>query len=117
MAKRAGRKKEVTKPTRVAFDYIKSASFRVIHADGAIGGVTPGGYIHMALYNERRALPIRIVFAAAERGLGEEISREEPDSFERELEVDVFLDLDTAQALRNWLSEKIALLSQLKERS
>lgn len=54
------KKKKGTSPTtapQIRFNYIKSAQFRVIHADGAIGGVTPNGFIHMALFNERAAIP------------------------------------------------------------
>lgn len=42
---------------KLNFHYIKSRHFRVIHADGAFGGVTAKGYIHFAFYNERGAIP------------------------------------------------------------
>ena len=44
----------------VAFDFIKSEYFRVIHADGALGGPTPQGLVHMAFYSERPPIPRRM---------------------------------------------------------
>ena len=40
------------RPTRVRFHYLKSQLWRVVHVDGAIGGITPRGMIHAALYSE-----------------------------------------------------------------
>src|SRR3989442_6878794 len=52
---------EATKPQDVTFHYIKSSQFRVVHADGIIGGVTPRGLIHIAVFSERPAIPQVIV--------------------------------------------------------
>jgi hypothetical protein len=41
----------------VVFEYIKSQLFRVIHSDGAIGGITPTGNVHVAFYSDRAAIP------------------------------------------------------------
>lgn len=46
-----------TLPSSVKFHYLKTAHFRTIHADGAIGNITPSRSIHMAIYNERPAIP------------------------------------------------------------
>jgi len=96
---------------RVAFDYIKSEHFRVIRADGAIGGVTPNGTIHMAFYSERLAIPRRVVYELGSNGrLGKEIESEKVsrDSIVREMDVDLFINLDTAIALHEWLGHRIA---------
>jgi hypothetical protein len=42
---------------RLPFHFRKSSLFRVIHADGAYGGISPNGNIHFALYNERFPIP------------------------------------------------------------
>ena len=95
---------------RVAFDYIKNHHFRSIRADGAIGGITPNGNIHFALYSERLPLPKRLVHEVNEDGsLGpvmpnETVSR---DAIVREMEVDVFLDISVARGLSEWLKEKL----------
>ena len=98
---------EPVKPT-VTFDYIKGTSFRSIRADGAIGGVTPNGHIHMAIYSERNAIPRRTVFDLDEDGkLGQLREMETRGSIVREMEVDIFLDLRTAQSIYEWLGQRI----------
>ena len=107
-----------TEDRSVVFDYIKSNYFRVIHADGAIGGVTARGYIHMSLFSERASIPKQIKFSVDKNGhLGDEISRETRGTFIREMEADVFMDEDGAVALHQWLGEKIAQLHELKSKT
>jgi len=95
---------------RVAFDYIKSTNFRVVRADGAIGGITPNGFIHFALYTERAPIPRRLVHEVKENGAlggpipGEEVVR---DAVVREMDTDVYVTIETAMSLHKWLGEKI----------
>jgi hypothetical protein len=106
--------KESQKQHEVVINYLKSNFFRVIHADGAWGGISPRGDIHISFYNERSALPDISRFTLSEEG---QIAQ--PEFFKsnskviREIEADVIMDLGTAQALRNWLSERITLLEKL----
>lgn len=98
----------------VVFDYIKSAGFRSVRADGAIGGVTPNGHIHMALYSERAAIPRRMVHELAKNGaVGPVREVETRNSFVREMEVDIYLDIATATAIHEWLGNNI---EQVKNR-
>lgn len=94
----------------VAFDYIKSQAFRVIRADGAIGGITPNGHIHMALFSERQAIPRRIVTKVNPDGtLGDQVPEqtESRNSIVREMDVDVIMTVDAAELLRDWLIQRI----------
>ena len=96
-----------TTPT-VTFDYIKGVNFRPVRADGVIGGVTPNGHIHMALYSERAAIPRRTLIEVTGDGqLGETREVETRGSVVREMEVDIFLDLRTAESIYTWLGERI----------
>ncbi|MEO8455263.1 MAG: hypothetical protein ABI454_08885 [Sphingomicrobium sp.] len=102
---------------RVSFDYIKGKDFRVVRADGAIGGITPNGYVHFVLYSERGAIPRRQVFALTPEGtVGEIIDAETVTrgSIVREMDVDVFLRPDVAKALHTWLGEQIQVIDALK---
>lgn len=94
---------------RVAFDYIKSQHFRVVRADGAIGGLTPAGGIHFALYTERHPIPRRLVHQIDEGGVGAVLPNEtvSKDAIVREMDVDVFLTIDVARSLYRWLGDKI----------
>ena len=108
MARKTTRAKRAAATRQITFDYIKSNHFRVVHADGAIGGVAAGGYIHMALFSERGAIPQQLVFAVDEKGrLGDEVSRTERGTLIREVEVDVMMDEPSASALHRWLGDKI----------
>ena len=107
---------EPMSPERIPFDYIKGADFRVMRADGCIGGVTPNGHLHMVLFSERPAIPRRVVHRRAPDGsLGEEISGEtiSRNSLVREMLADLFLTRETATAIADFL--RLAL-EQLDER-
>lgn len=100
---------------RVAFDYIKSQLFRVIRADGAIGGITPSGHIHFALYSERPAIPRREVFEVEGTGLGKKIDKEtvSRSSIVREMDCDVIVNVDTAESIARWLLGKVEAARKL----
>ena len=99
-------------PEVVHFHFIKGSQFRVIHADGAFGGISPRGYIQFTLYNERQAIP-RITERTLEKSeggtatYGTEKPIEVREGFVRELEVGVIMDITTAKELHAWLGGKI----------
>lgn len=100
---------------QVAFDYIKNPNFRIVRADGAIGGITPNGHVHFALYSERQPIPRRLVYDLPEDGtLGEPIAEETicRDAIVREMEVDIFMSPDVARSLRDWLNMRLGELDQ-----
>ena len=104
---------ENSKPKTIKFDYVKSNHFRVIHVDGAHGGVTGNGLIQMALYNERMPIPQSTVQAITpENTLGDELSeaRVVRQAIVREVEVEALMDLNTATALLKWLTAHVATL-------
>ncbi len=93
----------------VTFDYIKGNTFHCVHADGALGGLTPNGHIHMAFYSERSAIPRRTVHELHSDGrVGDAREIETRNSIVRELAVDVFLSIDAARALVKWLDDQIS---------
>lgn len=98
----------------VKFKYVKSNFFRVIHADGAWGGVSPRGNIHVSFYNERAALPDSSKLVVSDEGVV--IT---PEKFHassrvvRELECDVVFDFATAKSLQAWLNDKVKVLEGL----
>lgn len=94
----------------VTFHYLKANQFRVIHVDGALGGVTPRFLIHMSLYSERPAIPQQQVFDLTSSG---KLKDGPPraigkDGVVRELEVDAMMDLDTAKSIGEWLLKQVA---------
>jgi hypothetical protein len=102
-------------PGKIRFHYLKSSAYRVIHVDGAHGGVTPHGYIQMSLLSERHPTPQISTYALSEtKRLGEEMLDERVgrDGLIREVEVTALMDYRTAIALRKWLNDRIAELEQ-----
>jgi hypothetical protein len=96
------------KATSLQFEYIKSNFFRVIHADGAWGGLTPQVKIQISFYSERTPIPNTIVQELGGDGaLGKEIRRESKVGIIREVESSVVMDVAVAQELVRWLQEKI----------
>lgn len=105
----------------VAFDYVKSQDFRTLWADGALGGITPNGLIHFALYAERGALPRRQVFSIeTEDGrlgkLGQEVLEKQISrgSIVREMACDVFVSAQAAESLAKWLLSRVAELKKVR---
>lgn len=120
MAKKAEKRKESQEQQKVKFDYIKSQYFRVIHADGAIGSVTPAGLIHFALYNERFAIPRQVTHLLEPDGtLGERLHEETEarDAVVREMDVDIVVSVEVAESLRNWLEDKIKEAKELQAKA
>jgi hypothetical protein len=104
----------------VAFDYIKAHDFRVVWVDGAVGGATPQGHIHCAVYAERQALPRRQVFKIEE--LGDGVGRLGPEVLEkqisrgsivREVACDLFLSPQGAENLAHWLLSQVAAYKKM----
>ena len=106
----------------LAFDYVKADGFRTVWADGAIGGITPKGLIHFALYSERPAIPRRQVYPLEKvderkSKLGNEVlpKRISRNSVVREMAVDVFMSAEEATNFANWLLRQIAELGRTKD--
>ena len=98
---------------QVAFDYIKGSYFRVAHADGVIGGVTPGGNIHMAFYSERGPIPQKEVRALLPDGtLGDVISDKMVvrPAIIREMDIDIVMTHAVAKNILQWLVRAISEL-------
>jgi hypothetical protein len=109
----SGMKDQSSEQQEVCIQYFKSNFFRVIHADGAWGGVSPRGDIHMAFYNERQAIPDTSKFMVSDQGMVKPEEFQASSEFVREVEVDIIFDLQTARSLRAWLNDRIALLENL----
>ena len=106
-------------PTEMSFSYIKSKMFRVVHADGSIGNLTPKNDIFMSFYNERHPIPDKLVFDIADDGkLGKEKVEQRVSSTDgilREMEVGVVMDLAFARDLSLWLTKIIQQAEENQE--
>lgn len=108
---------ETDDDNQITFHYIKSNSFRVIHADGMWGGISPSGHLQMAFYNERIPIPQMTVHAVdpVKRIIGEEEERLVRDGIVREVECNVVMSLEVSERLHRWLGVQIESLKKAKE--
>jgi len=102
-----------TLPASVKFHYLKSNLFRVIHVDGAIGGVTPTRNIFVSVFSQRGALPRFIEQGVLPDGkLGAEVAREGKEGIVREMEIGLTISQDVAKDLAQFLLDQVKLLEQ-----
>lgn len=93
----------------LAYDHLKGPDFRVLWTDGAVASVTPAGWVHLAIYAERYAIPRRVVYEYdADTGkIGAEKTdlRYSRNSIVRELSCDLMMTPETAAKLGDQLIE------------
>lgn len=104
-------------PKELEFFYQKSNQFRVIHVDGAHGGVTPSGsHLHMAVFSERRPIPKSETYPVTEKAeLGPRAEVNELAGVLREVEASLILDIKAARALHRWLGTMITKFEKMTE--
>lgn len=110
---------EVPGSIKFRFHYIKGPHYREFPCHGAIGSLTPQGKLWIALYSERYPLPRVVEYQVPmpaegqtqiqihERGM----TPSHVDSREgviRHVEASVYLDIEAAERLRDWLDLHIA---------
>jgi hypothetical protein len=104
----------------VVFDYIKGEYFRVIHADGMIGGSTPQGNLHVAFFSERPPIPKRTVQTVNALGaLGDQIPEKtvvRDCTVVREMDVDVIMSFQVAEQFYKWLEQRLDEMKKMMQR-
>ena len=101
----------------VKFHYKKSNLFRVLHADGAWGGLTPEGNIFFTFYNSRPPIPEVLVQPVEEDGtLGPEIPelKVSKDGIVREVEVGVTMTPENVQSLIEFLKGRLEHVEKIR---
>lgn len=88
-----------------------SHNFRELHVDGAYGGLTPKGLININFYAERFPIPKSIV-----HNLLDKTSIDSEDSkvgLIREFEFGIYMDLNVAKQISDFLLNKISEFEQI----
>lgn len=96
----------------ISIDYIKSRHFRVIHADGVWGGLSPHLDLQIAFWNARAAIPQHQLLRLDKDGKHHEEERIVRADQVREVETLVVMDLGVAKAFQKWLADKIERLEK-----
>jgi hypothetical protein len=117
---KAGTGQRSAEPQTVAFEYIKSQLFRVVHADGAVGGVTPSGNLHIAFFSERPAIPRMLVHQRNPDGTLGDLLPEQTvvrPGIIREMDFDVVIRPEVVDTLLNWLQDRKSDLKKHRDRA
>ena len=115
VAQRSRRRQPREERATVTFEFTQSQHHRVIHVDGAWGGITAQGLIAMDFFSEYKSPPDSIRFQFEVGKPATELARVGGDAFIREREVTAILNLQTATAIRDWLNQKIGELDALNK--
>ena len=94
--------------------------YRQIHADGILGGITPKGLININFFSERFPIPKSTFYEfIAEKKLIKEIkhSDDSKEGIIREFEFGVYLEINAAKELSNWLLDKINEYETIKSKN
>ena len=93
---------------KLSFSFLKGNYFRVIHVDGAWGGIDPRGQLQMSIFSEREAIPKEIVYELTEASQQlREVDRKVDHEIVREVEAQLVMTMETAKRIAAWLLEKI----------
>ncbi len=116
-SRRRQQQDKAAKEQIVAIRYTTSNLSRVVHGDGVWGGITPHGYINLAFFSERQAIPDQARMRVnVEKGIAEEIQDATTTismrGVTRQIEVEVLVNINVAIALRGWLDNNIKMLQQ-----
>ena len=100
---------------RIEATYIKSSACRVIHVDGAHGGLTPQLNVYMALFSEHVAPPESAIYVVDR---AEKTAREQPrppsNKWVREIETEVIMSREVARLIRDWIDERLNAAEKLE---
>jgi hypothetical protein len=104
-------------PSTLEFHYIKSPHYHEVLCDGVIGGLTPNGRrICLSIYSERGPLPRVVEYTVnPEAGVIKDFDEQTstPTRIEsrqgviRNVETTVYLEIETAKQLIDWLQTRI----------
>jgi len=101
------KKKNNGKPN-IPIKYRQSPSYKIYHADGAMGGWTPKSNLSVDFFVERASLPEMLVHEITDKGkLGKIIEQRGDKGISRERQFGVIMSIKTAVELRDWLTQKI----------
>jgi hypothetical protein len=103
------------KSSTIRFDYVKSNYYRVVHADGISGGITPNGDISMSLWSEVSSFPDSIEYSFGTENEESILSITQQDSFIREVEASFIINPETAKIMIEWLKSQINEVEELED--
>jgi hypothetical protein len=96
--------------------FIKSSHFRVVHACGVWYGGDSERNLHLTFFNERTAIPKKVVLNVNEQGtiVGEDMQlRDSKEGVIREMEVDIIFSVSAAVEFYKTLGDNLKRLNAI----
>ena len=106
----------VQRTIQMPVHFIKSPSFRVVHASGVWYGGDSQQNLHLTFFNERTPIPKKLVLNLDEQGMvvGEDLSkRDSKEGVIREVEVDIILSIPSAVEFYRTLGENLKVVKAI----
>jgi hypothetical protein len=99
----------------VTYKYERHPDYRIVYANGAVGGVTPRGEIMYDLFIEFVGVPEETVHSVTPEGLGPEIGRTpESPPFTRQSQIGVVMTPGQAKSFGYWLINQVENMERKK---
>ena len=99
----------------ITYTYERHPDYRIVYANGAVGGVTPRGEILYDLFIEFVGVPEETVHSVTPDGLGPEIGRKpEAPPFTRQSQIGVVMTPGQAKSLGYWLINQVENMERKK---
>jgi hypothetical protein len=109
---------ETGSPKQIAYKYEKHPDYRVIFANGAVGGATPRGDIKFDLFIEYLEVPETTVHSITPDGIGPEIERTpKAPPFTRQSQAGVIMNPGQAKSLAYWLMGQVENLEKKRKKN
>ncbi len=103
-------------PRRIRYRYVKHPDYRVVFANGAVGGATPRGDIKFDLFIEYVEVPEETAHSVTPDGIGPEVERNPTDPpFIRQSQMGVIMSPGQARSLAHWLMGQVDALERRKQ--
>ncbi len=100
----------------VDFRYIVEKDYKIHAANGAFGGLTTRGEFKLDFFIEGSPIPNAVSHGLDEKGrLLSETKRDQPQSFDRRIQVGVLLSREHAEGIALWILEQIKAYNDARE--
>ena len=100
----------------IQFKYVIPEQLPDCYTNGAFGGVTPRGEIHIHFYSERNPVPKEAVASIEKKdGSIKKIEEITGSDVIRLVQASLVMDVNTAVSIRNWLDDRIKNVHEIQE--
>jgi hypothetical protein len=101
-------------PISVKIHYIKLPDYKTVYVNGGTGGITANGGINLNVYTQRNTIP-QTGSLEVKNGEITEKTLETKEGFVREVAFGMIFDLNSAIAIRDWLTNQIDQLDNFQK--